>query len=217
MEKCKFDYSIDDYLLDNLNKEEREKFEEHYFNCQHCFEKLEARDVLLAVIRNKGQIIFQDEVRSKEKKETFFFEKIVSFLTPKQWAYAAVSMVLLLFVSLMMVTFTKKPPPQFFLNGEEVVRGESISLIAPVIDIETVPSKFVWQKSEKDVEYKIYIYNHELIWTASTKENYIYLPEEIKNLMKANRKYSWQVKAFSPQGILTAVSPKVQFKITSIN
>ena len=39
--------------------------------------------------------------------------------------------------------------------------------------------------------------------------------EDVKNRMQASRKYSWQVKAFSPQGTLLAVSPRVQFKITS--
>ena len=45
MKKCKFDDSIDDYLLSKLSEEDREKFEEHYFNCQQCFEKMLARDI----------------------------------------------------------------------------------------------------------------------------------------------------------------------------
>ena len=219
MKKCKFDDLIDSYLLNKLEREERENFEEHYFNCQRCFEKMVGREELMNVVKNKGQMIFADEERQEEKKEVLFIEKILSFLTPRQWAYAAVSVALVLIVLLNVVPLLKKTPqPPFFLDldKEERIRGESISLISPVIDIKTVPSQFMWAPLGNDVEYKISIYfNHQPFWTNTTKENTISLPEDVKNRMEASRKYSWQVKAFSPQGILLAVSPKVQFKITS--
>lgn len=219
MKKCKFDDLIDSYLLNKLEREKRENFEEHYFNCQRCFEKMVGREELMNVVKNKGQMIFADEERQEEKKEVLFIEKILSFLTPRQWAYAAVSVALVLIVLLNVVPLLKKTPqPPFFLDldKEERVRGESISLISPVIDIKTVPSQFMWAPLGDNVEYKISIYfNHHPFWTNTTKENTISLPEDVKNRMEASRKYSWQVKAFSPQGILLAVSPKVQFKITS--
>lgn len=219
MRKCKFDDLIDSYLLNKLDRKERENFEEHYFNCQACFEKMAERDELIAVVKNKGQMIFADEERQEEKKEVLFIEKILSFLTPRQWAYAAVSVALVIVVLFNVVPLLKKTPqPPFFLDldKEERVRGESISLISPVIDIKTVPSQFMWDPLGDNVEYKISIYfNHQPFWTATTKESTISLPKDVKNRMEASRKYSWQVKAFSPQGILLAVSPKVQFKITS--
>lgn len=216
MNNCKFDNFIDDYLLGKLSKEKREKFEEHYFNCESCFEKTAARDELIAVIKNKGQVIFAEEGRREERREAFLVEKIFAFLTPKQWATAAVSMLVLLFLCLLLVPrFEKTTAPQFFLNEEDIVRGESINLISPVIDIETVPSQFKWVKLEKAYEYRISIYNAKLLWSTSTKENSVSLPEEIKNMMKANQKYSWQVKAFSPEGTLIAVSPRVQFTISA--
>jgi len=219
MKECKYDDLIDGYLLNKLDREERENFEEHYFNCQHCFEKMVEREELIAVVKNKGQMVFADEERQEEKKEVLFIEKILSFLTPRQWAYAAISVALVLVILLNVIPLLKKTPqPPFFLDldKEERVRGESISLISPVIDIKTVPSQFMWDPLGDDVEYKISIYfNHQPFWTATTKESTISLPEDVKNRMEASRKYSWQVKAFSPQGILMAVSPKVQFKITS--
>jgi len=216
MKNCKFNGLIDDYLLGKLNEKKREKFEEHYFNCEQCFQEAVARDELIAVIKNKGHVIFADEGSREERKETFFVEKIFAFLTPKQWAYAAVSMGVLLFLCLLAVPlFEKTAPPQFFLDGEDIARGVSISLISPVIDIENVPSQFKWVKLDKDYKYRIYIYNDELLWSTSTEENVISLPEEVKNKMKANQKYSWQVKAFSPEGTLIAVSPRVQFTISA--
>ncbi|NIM90324.1 MAG: hypothetical protein GTO17_05170 [Candidatus Aminicenantes bacterium] len=223
MKKCNFDILIDDYLLNKLEKKEKENFEEHYFNCEPCFEKMVARDELIAVIKNQGHRIFADEERPEEKKEVFSFGKILSFLTPKQWAYAAVSVsvtLVLLVVMLNVVPFQKKTTPTqqpfYYEFDEGRVRGENLRLISPVIDIEAVPSQFMWAPLGDNVEYKISIYfNHHPFWTATTKENTISLPDDVKNRMQASRKYSWQVKAFSPQGTLLAVSPKVQFKITA--
>jgi hypothetical protein len=64
------------------------------------------------------------------------------------------------------------------------------------------------------VEYKIFVYNSTLLWTETTKENRVAIPEEVKKLMTAGQKYSWQVKAFSPKGALIAVSSRVRFQIT---
>jgi hypothetical protein len=219
MKKCNFNNLIDDYLLNKLDGKEKENLEEHYFNCERCFEKIVARDELISVVKNKGQMIFADEERQEEKKEVFFIEKIFSFLTPKQWAFAAISVALVLLVCLNVAPLLKKtplPPWILDLDKEEKVRGESISLISPVIDIKTVPSQFMWAPLGDSVEYKISIFfNHHPFWTATTKEDTISLPEDVKNRMQSSRKYSWQVKAFSPQGTLLAISPKVQFKIIS--
>jgi len=214
MSKCKYEKLIDDYLLSQLPEPEQLKFEEHYFNCSQCFEKMAERDELISVIKHKGYEIFQDEYLAEETKRVPWYDSVISFLTPKQWALAAATAALFLVVILGVIPSLKTSSPQFFIN-EDVVRGESITLISPLIDIKNVPSQFKWKSLGKDVEYKIYIYNEDLLWSSTTKENTIILPEEVKKLMTAGKKYSWQVKAFSPEGVLTAVSSRVQFKITS--
>jgi len=217
MKRCKFDEFIDDYLMNKLKNEEKNKFEEHYFHCQHCFEKMLARYELLRLIKTKGQTIFYEEERGKNRKEAFFIEKITSFLTPKQWAFTTSLVILGIILCLSAGLLLKKPQPQFFLDKEDIVRGESIILISPVKNVKTIPSQFMWKKMRENVEYKISLYlNQELIWTAITKETTLPLSEEVKNLIQADQKYSWQVKAFSPQGTLIAVSSKTQFKIASI-
>jgi hypothetical protein len=108
----------------------------------------------------------------------------------------------------------RESAPQFYLSENEVFRGASLSLISPVIDVKTVPSFFEWrQLGGQDVEYKIYVYNEELLWTATTRETRIEVPDNIKQLMVAGQTYSWQVKAFSAKGTLIAVSSKVQFQV----
>lgn len=213
MKKCKHDEFIDDYLMNRLNEEERGKFEDHYFNCPLCFEKMEARNELISVVKNKGKMIFEAEEKAEEKKEVFSFEKIFSFFTPKQWALATAAAALLLVVFLSVVPFLRKTSPQFVLDEAGRVRGESITLISPPADAKTIPYQFEWKKLGENVEYKIFLYsNNDPLWTASTKETTLVLPEEIKNTLNPGQKYSWQVKAFSPQGALVAVSSKVQLR-----
>lgn len=216
MRKCKYEDLIDDYLLNRLSEAERGKFEEHYFNCSQCFEKIEERDEIISVIKNKGYMIFQDEYLAEETKRVPWYDSVVSFLTPKQWALATVTAALFLVVIFSVIPSLKTTSPQFFVN-EDVVRGESITLISPLIDIKAVPSQFKWKSLENDIEYKIYIYNEKLLWSGTTKESTITLPDEVKKLMTTDQKYSWQVKAFSPEGVLIAVSSRVQFKIISSN
>jgi hypothetical protein len=215
MKMCKREHLIDDYLFDRLDDEKKKKFEEHYFNCTYCFEKMVERDELISVIKQKGDMIFQDEYVVEEQKGAPWFEKIASFFTPKQWALISVYAALLLIVICVFIPYFKPAPLQFFIS-EDRVRGESITLISPVIDIKTVPTKFEWKDSGEDVEYKIYIYdNGEKLWATTTKDNFIVLPEKIRKRMTLGEKYSWEVKAFSPEGNLIAISSKVHFKITT--
>lgn len=213
MRKCKCEDLIDDYLLNRLAGENKEKFEEHYFSCHYCFDKITERDELISVIKSKGDMIFKDEYVAEEAKGETWLEKITSFLTPKQWATVTVSACLFFVILFGVIPNLKTSSPQFFIN-EDLVRGGSITLISPVFETRTVPSQFEWEKLGEELEYKIYIYdNGDVLWKETTKENFIVLPDEIKKLLTSGEKYSWQVKAFSPEGVLVSVSSRVQFKI----
>jgi len=213
MRECNYQHLIDDYLLNKLSKAKKKEFEEHYFSCSECFEKVSERDDLIAVIKDRGEILFQDIAAEKKTRRDSWIEKASDFLTPKQWVTATVSVAIALVVVLTLIPVLKSPAPQFFIN-DDVVRGESITLISPVIDIESVPSEFSWKSSGEDMEYRIYIYNHELLWSATTLETSITLPEDVRERMVAGETYSWQVKAFSQEGALAAVSSRVQFRFT---
>ncbi|MBE0460778.1 MAG: hypothetical protein IBX60_04000 [Candidatus Aminicenantes bacterium] len=214
MKKCVFENLIDDYLLNRLSEGQKEKFEEHYFNCAFCFKEMTERAELISVVKSQGTHLFKGIYSRKEAKKSSWIEDLFAFLTPKQWATAAISAVLVVIVALGIISIRNTSTHRFFIN-DELVRGESITLISPVIDMKSMPSQFRWKSLGKDVEYKIYLYNHELLWSTTTKNNYITLPEDIKNLMTSGEKYSWQVKAFSPNGTLIAVSSLVQFMISS--
>jgi len=213
MRNCKFEEMIDEYLLSRLTEDEKSTFEEHYFNCPSCFEKMVERDELVAAIKYKGQEIFKDEYVAEAAKGETWWEKVASFLTPRQWTTAAVSAALIAVIVFGVLPMLKPTSPQFFIN-DDAVRGGKITLISPVWESETVPSKFEWKKMGEDVEYKIYIYdNGNVLWDENTKENSINLPENIKKTLASGEKYSWQVKAYSPEGSLISVSSRVEFKI----
>ncbi len=211
MRKCKFEDLIDSYLLNRLDGDKKKKFEEHYFNCPCCFEKMVERDELISVIKYKGDMIFQDQLVVEETKGTTWVEKIVSHLTPKQWATAAVSAFLLLFIFCLIsyVIPNRGPTPSpFSIPDDSTERGTQIK-------IKVIPSKIEWSRLDEDVEYEynIYIYNNgDKLWSSTTKENFVVLPEEVKRRMILGEIYSCEVKAFSLQGPLKA-SGKTEFKI----
>ncbi len=213
MKKCKFEDQIDSYLLNKLEGEDKDIFEEHYFNCPSCFKKMEERDDLVTAIKSRGAWIFKEEPAPVRKALVPSFERVYSYFTPRQWATVAISAAVLLVAVFAILPQFRGRAPQFYLGENEVVRGESLSLISPIIDVKTAPSFFEWRQLGQDVEYKIFIYNEKLLWTATTKETRIAVPEDIKLKMVPGYKYSWQVRAFSPKGALIAVSSRVQFEI----
>ncbi len=220
MKNCNSKVQIDDYLFNRLDEDQKEEFEKHYFNCPSCFKKMAERNELIAVVKSKGQTIFKDEYIAEAAKGETWLEKFTSFLTPKQWALSTVSAALLLAAIFYVIPNLKTTTPQFYINEDAfTVRtaNNKIELISPIIDRKTVQSKLEWVKLEReDVEYTVYIYNNgDLLWSETTKENSINLPEETKSQLMtiASEKYSWQVKAFSPEGTLISISGKVRFTI----
>jgi hypothetical protein len=215
MKKCNFENLIDDYLFERLDETQKEKFEEHYFNCPQCFEKMKRTDEMIAVIKANGSEIFRD-VYAPRKTKLSSLEPVLAFLTPRQWAMAAVSAALILVVAIGIIPNLKTASPEFFIN-DDLVRGSSITLISPVINnLDQIPSEFRWQRLGDNVEYKLFIFHQEeLLWSTTTEENFVTLSDNTKSLMVPAETYSWQVKAFSPEGTLIAVSSRVQFNFVT--
>ncbi len=207
MTECKFEDLIDEYLLNKLSEEKRDQFEEHYFNCPACFQRMAERDDMITAIKWKGEEIFSDLLKEDQVRKATWWDRLVGFMTPKQWALAAVSAALVLVVTFGVIPSFKGQAPQFILDDHQT-RGLSITLIS-----DSIPSRFEWQKMENAWEYKIEIDAHDPLWRKTTSNNFVILPDEIKNQMKTGVIYSWQVKAFSREGTLIAESSKIQFSL----
>jgi hypothetical protein len=187
-----------------MSKEKKEEFEEHFFNCPQCFEQIKEKNELISVIKDNADSIFKD-IRIEEESKNKVKAKIFGFLSPKPLISAAVTAALILIIVFGIVpNFTNKTPE--FIVSDNAIRGSSITLIS-----EAIPSEFRWEDLGNNIEYKVFIYNKELLWEKSTRNNSISLPEEIKTKMIPGKSYSWQVKAFSPEGTLISSSSKVQF------
>ena len=212
MKTCRYEGQIDKYLLGKLGATESAEFEEHYFNCGPCFAKLAERDEIIGVLKRDRSVFVAEERPAIEARKAAWFDRAAAFFTPRQWALAGAAAALLVAV-LTVTPLFRNAPPEFVLNGEDTVRGSSLTLISPVIDIGSVPAYFEWRSLGTDMEYQVSIYNGKLLWKTTTRDSRLSLPDDVKALMIAGTKYSWQVKAFSPQGTLIAVSSRVQFTI----
>ncbi|MDM7918717.1 MAG: zf-HC2 domain-containing protein [Methanosarcina sp.] len=214
MRKCKFEGMIDGYLLNKLSERDKELFEEHYFNCPACFEELQARSLIINTIKNHPEVLVSEEASLKVPLAARLKRELAAFFNVRQLAKAGI--ISLIFVAVIIAVVPKRQAilPDFTLTDTETVRGSSITLISPVIDMNQVPSFFEWKKLGENVEYQISISNHELLWKTTTKENRVVLPDEIKAKMVPGERYSWQVKAFGPDGSLIAVSSRVQFLVS---
>jgi hypothetical protein len=205
---------IDDYLLNRLEGAAKEQFEEHYFNCSSCFQTMEERDALVSTIKARGAWIFKEEPAAERRDWVPAWKRALASFTPRQWATVGLAAAIVLFAVFGILPRFQGQTPQFVLSDNEVVRGESLTLISPVIDVGSVPGYFEWRKLGEDVEYKIFVYNSSLLWTQATRDTRIAVPDQVKQQMVAGKKYSWQVKAFSPKGTLIAVSSRVQFQVS---
>lgn len=207
MSDCNFEGLIDAYLLDKLSEDEKVKFEEHYFNCPSCFQKMKEKDEMISAIKWKGERIFADLIHEEQVRKASLWDRLVGFMTPRQWAAIAAAAALVLVVVTALIPRFTSQAPQFTLD-DFTLRGQSITLIS-----DSIPGRFQWQPVENAAEYKITIENHEPLWRDTTTDNFIVLPDEIKSKMKPGINYFWQVKAFSAQGTLIAESSKIRFSI----
>lgn len=213
MKKCEYEETIDLYLLNKLSENEKWKFEDHYFNCPLCFQKTAERHALIETVKNQGAYIFPPETAHQVAERMPWTEKVLSFLTPRQWVAAAVSAALILVVVLAVVPRSNQNVPQFVFTGDQTVRGASIHAISPTGDLSSAPAYIEWKALGEDMEYRMTLSNHKVIWTGTTQDTRIALPEEIRAQMKPGERYSWQVKAYSQKGTLLAVSRVAQFTI----
>lgn len=215
MKKCLYADQIDDYLLNRLEGGAREQFEEHYFNCPSCFRQMEERDALISTIKSRGAWIFRQKAASAQRQWVPAWKRALSSFTPRQWATVGVAAAAVLAVVFGVLPQFRDSSPRFVLTENEAVRGEALTLMSPIIDVRSVPAYFEWKPLGREVEYKISLYNGGLLWSAGTQDSRIVIPEETRQRMLPGQRFAWQVRAFSKNGTLIAVSSKVQFQIAA--
>ena len=98
---------IADYLMGNLSEDKAKAFEEHYFQCEICFDELKAAEHAIELIKQEGPEILETssgiDSKSKSSKnyKSFLSKLFFPGLSPKGWGIAvgtAVVIALILFL-----------------------------------------------------------------------------------------------------------------------
>jgi hypothetical protein len=205
MSKCRFDDHIDGYLLDRLGGTERERFEEHYFNCPSCFERLREREALIRAVRARGPALCPAPATERRRPT-------LGALAPRTLAAAAAVLVLVA-AALVVAPRLRKAAPDFVLSGDGTVRGGTIEVVSPRGDLDAPPAALEWRPAGADLEFRVYLFESDVLWTATTRDHSIALPDDVRKRLAAGGEYSWQVKAFSVQGGLAALSERIRFRV----
>ncbi len=208
MSGCRFQLKIDDYLLGRLNEKETDEFEEHIFDCEACFEDLKFREEIIRVIKEKGKDIFLSVPEPESVRQSSR-----SFLRFKPWwPVAALAAAAVLLVALL--PRAPRGTPRFTLSQEDVVRGEVLELVPASIRLGHPPYGLEWKALSREARYEVFLYEDALLWSGTTENNRIILPGTLVKELQPGKIYTWEVKAFSPQGILLASSPRKPLRFT---
>ncbi len=85
---------IADYLLGNLSEDKAKAFEEHYFQCEICFNELKAAEDAIKLIKQEGPEILEtssgidSKSKSSENSKNFLSKLFFPGLSSKGWGIA---------------------------------------------------------------------------------------------------------------------------------
>jgi hypothetical protein len=66
--KVDIDELIDGYLGNRLSQKETDDFEVHILECEECYQKLYVREQTIAVVHDKGDVLFADLIHKERQK-----------------------------------------------------------------------------------------------------------------------------------------------------
>jgi hypothetical protein len=201
MHSCPWENQIDDYLLKRLEESERDRFEEHYFNCAACFGALEGRDLLVRAVKAAGAPVPAAEPARRR-------EAGIRILRPWMAAAAAVLVLGIVFGPGLFHKRAAWTPPT-----ADTVRGGAIVAVAPRGDAPEAPAALEWKPMAEGIEYSVTLSGPGVEWSGRTRQSNIDLPEKIRGALRPGADYRWQVKAFAPQGYFTGNSETLTFRI----
>ena len=213
MRKCRYEDRIDEYLLDRMKPEEQTDFEEHYFICRSCFEKMSERNDIVQVLRKEGVIPRPEDSPGAVRASRAWPGRVLAYLTPRRLAAVLVPTVLIVLAVWFLIPRGGPVAPPLVLTGDGTVRGAVLRVVSPVAEVAEAPAYLEWKTVGADIEYQVSLAGDTPLLNASTKETRIVLPEEARARMKPGRDYSWQVRAFKADGALVAESGRVKFRV----
>jgi hypothetical protein len=213
MRKCRYEDLIDGYLLDRLKPEEQADFEEHYFICRSCFEKMSERDEIVQILKKEGVFAAEKEAEPDRAAGTPRPARKPVLLTLPRWALIAVPAAAVLLAVWIILPRGGTVSPPIVLTGDETVRGAAVTPVFPVGSLPRAPEFLEWKSAGPGMEYRVSLSGAGADWKATGAGTRIALPDDVRSGLRTGKTYIWQVQAFTVDGTLAAVSARVKFKI----
>jgi hypothetical protein len=213
MRKCRYEKLIDGYLLDRLKPEEQVDFEEHYFICRSCFEKLSERDELVRILKQEGAFAAEEKAEADRASAPKRTGRRPTLLTLPRWALVAVPAAVVLLAVWILLPRGGTVSPPFLVTGDQTVRGAVVTPVFPVGGLPRAPESLEWKSAGQGMEYRVSLSGAATDWKATTTGTRIVLPDDVREGLRMGQIYIWQVQAFTADGTLSAVSARVKFKI----
>jgi len=112
--------AVERYILNEMSDDERERFEEHYFDCRDCGDGVLAGERLMA----NGRAVVRDE------------RKVLPFVQRRSWTtWIPLASAAMLVVIATTVIRQPAPQPSMVLAVEELIAGETRAADAPPITL----------------------------------------------------------------------------------
>lgn len=209
MINCWEERQIDRYVLGRLSEAETREFEEHYFNCPACFERMHDREATIeAVIRKRADLLAPDSAAPS------LGGRIRAAFAHRPWAATAAAAGLVLLITAGLLVRSRSPQAGPNAAGDEIVRGAAIVALEPAGRLQAAPAALAWKPAAPGREYQAEISGPDLNWTGPATETGVALPEDVRAKLRPGVAYVWQVKAYAPDGTLMERSPKTAFTIS---
>ncbi len=165
------DELLDDYINEALCRKDREKFEEHCFNCEICFQELKLRDKKVGLAKQEWDELYSNylEKRSTLKKQGItkpsFLKSFITMLSqiykeiPYRFVYAtaaAAAILILCFFIYKSTTHDKKIKDESYISAEQnssqakpqITEKEDSTIIKEPEHFATVPKR----EQEKEID-----------------------------------------------------------------
>lgn len=127
---------------------------------------------------------------------------------------AAAAMVVLA-VGMVLRSTIVGPPTLPGVPTEDTTRGASVEILAPIGEIQEIPSELSWHEVPGTIEYRVTVtaVDETILWTTTISRPPAVLPAPVRSEFHRAVVYFWAVEALDDSGSRVAWSEPISFKV----
>jgi hypothetical protein len=201
---------------------------EHAKSCRYCQTQIqllrefgagtlretetEAVRLIAARLRARSNEVFRATRAQVDEREPWWRAFLrAPWLSPAALAFAGILVVVAISLQMRNAPPGLRPPRP----DQEVLRSNTISVIAPSGDIQQAPGEIRWQAAPNAVRYEVRLLEVDgaELWKGETPENRIELPAAVRARVVPAKTLLCQVLAFDASGHRVAQSETVRFRL----